>query len=111
MLVKGEEKAERPVGRALRTGFKRKEGRGIEVEGRLLCQPPGFLSTSKLNTQTLLNGAVRDKCDHKEPPLHTHEDGPRQKTRQYQVAGRDVETLEPWCAAGENVKWYSCYGK
>lgn len=44
-----------------------------------LCQSTGFLSTSKQDTNTLLNGAVKDKCDHKELPLHTHWDGHHQK--------------------------------
>lgn len=53
-----------------------KKGRG----GLSLMLAAGFLSTSKLNTKTPLNGAVKDKCDHK-LPLHTHWDGYHQKTR------------------------------
>lgn len=74
LLVKGEEKAVRPVGWSLKTAFKRKEGEGNRSgrEDSLLCQPTGFLFTLKQDTKTLLNGAVKDKCDHKELPLHTH---------------------------------------
>lgn len=53
--------------------YLKKKEKGVGSRGRtLLFQPTGFLSTLKLNTKIPLNGAVKDKCDHKLLLLVTH---------------------------------------
>lgn len=48
--------------------------------------------------------------DHNKMPLHTHEDGDKDKKEQTK-SKCDKNELEPLSIAGRNVKWRSCYGE
>ena len=49
--------------------------------------------------------------NHNKTLLHTYQDGYYQQKQKTTRVGKNVEKLEPFCTAGGNEKWCSCFGK